>query len=35
MYQAWRYNTITKSKELIYENLDQLVSVGVSRSNDH
>ena len=34
MYQVWRYNTLTKEKEMIYENLDDLVTVGFSMSND-
>tara|TARA_Y100000991_G_scaffold112892_1_gene85240 strand:+ start:1601 stop:3742 length:2142 start_codon:yes stop_codon:yes gene_type:complete len=34
IYQVWRYNTITKEKQMIYENLDELVSVGISQSND-
>ena len=33
-YQAWRYHTTTKKKEMIYENLDELVNVGLSISND-
>lgn len=35
MYQVWRYNTDTKSKELIYENLDELINVGFSISYDN
>ena len=34
MYQLWRYNTVNKNKEMIYENLDDLVTVGFSMSND-
>ena len=34
MYQVWRYNTITKAKEMIYENLDELITVGFSISHD-
>ena len=30
MYQVWRYNTLSKEKEMIYENLDDLVTVGFS-----
>tara|TARA_B100000767_G_scaffold275779_2_gene315490 strand:- start:7 stop:2112 length:2106 start_codon:yes stop_codon:yes gene_type:complete len=35
MYQIWRYNSITKIKQMIYENLDELVNVGYSVSNDN
>ena len=34
MYQVWRYNTLTKDKIMIYENLDSLVTVGFSTSHD-
>lgn len=35
MYQVWRYNTLTKENFMIYENMDELVSVGFSMSNDN
>ena len=35
MYQVWRYNTLTKENYMIYENMDELVSVGLSMSNDN
>ncbi len=35
MYQVWRYNTLTKENFMIYENMDELVSVGFSNSNDN
>lgn len=34
MFQIWRYNTLTKDNEMIYENLDELVNVNLSMSHD-
>ena len=34
MYQVWRYNTNSKKNELLYENLDELSTVGLSMSHD-
>ena len=34
MYQVWRYNTLTKETNMIYENMDELINVGFSMSND-
>lgn len=34
MFQVWRYNFLTKENELIYQNDDELTSVGISMSND-
>lgn len=35
MYQVWRYNTLTKENCMLYENMDELISVGFSMSNDN
>jgi len=35
MYQVWRYNTLTKDTNMIYENMDELINVGFSMSNDN
>ena len=35
MYQVWRYNTLTKEPDMIYENMDELINVGFSMSNDN
>jgi oligopeptidase B len=34
MYQVWKYEFATKTHTKLYENLDELVNVGISHSED-
>ena len=34
IYQIWKYNFITKDKELLFQNDDRVTSVGISMTND-